>query len=81
MFPFAIEYTEAIDPNKTIIKDIAVKCGFIGNSKSDIPVNYQLTVSRLLAQLCAALTVGYFLVEVEDPGSQDFSQLQRICLV
>ncbi|KAF8610520.1 hypothetical protein BDV93DRAFT_483817 [Ceratobasidium sp. AG-I] len=44
LFPFAINYTEAIDPNKTIIKDIAVKCGFIGNSKSDIPVNYQLTL-------------------------------------
>ncbi|KAG9122827.1 hypothetical protein FRC07_000624 [Ceratobasidium sp. 392] len=44
LFPFSINYTEAIDPNKTIIKDIAVKCGFIGNSKSDIPVKYQLTL-------------------------------------
>ncbi|KAG8695953.1 hypothetical protein FRC09_008831 [Ceratobasidium sp. 395] len=44
LFPFSINYTEAIDPNKTIIKDIAVKCGFIGNTKSDIPVNYKLTL-------------------------------------
>ncbi|KAG9102817.1 hypothetical protein FRC06_001006 [Ceratobasidium sp. 370] len=44
LFPFSINYTEAIDPNKAIIKDIAVKCGFIGNTKSDIPVNYQLTL-------------------------------------
>lgn len=44
LFPFAINYTESIDPNKKIIQDIAVKCGFIGNSKSDIPVNYKLTL-------------------------------------
>ncbi|QRW00193.1 glycoside hydrolase family 28 protein [Ceratobasidium sp. AG-Ba] len=44
LFPFSINYTESIDPNRAIIKDIAVKCGFIGNTKSDIPVNYQLTL-------------------------------------
>jgi hypothetical protein len=47
LFPFSINYTEAVDPNRKIIQDIAVKCGFIGNSKSDIPVDYKLTVSGL----------------------------------
>ncbi|CAE6504568.1 unnamed protein product [Rhizoctonia solani] len=49
LFPFSINYTEAIDPNKKIIQDIAVKCGFIGNSKSDIPVNYSLTLKLKIA--------------------------------
>ncbi|CAE6436798.1 unnamed protein product [Rhizoctonia solani] len=49
LFPFSINYTEAIDPNRKIIQDIAVKCGFIGNSKSDIPVNYSLTLKLKIA--------------------------------
>ncbi|CAE6429303.1 unnamed protein product [Rhizoctonia solani] len=49
LFPFSINYTEAIDPNRKIIQDIAVKCGFIGNSKSDIPVNYRLTLKLKIA--------------------------------
>ncbi|KAF8759131.1 hypothetical protein RHS01_02649 [Rhizoctonia solani] len=49
LFPFSINYTEAIDPNRKIIQDIAVKCGFIGNSKSDIPVDYKLTLKLKIA--------------------------------
>jgi hypothetical protein len=41
-FPFALVYTESIDPNLSILRDIASKC--IGSSKADLTVHYKLTV-------------------------------------
>ena len=38
-------YTKAIDPNLLILQDIATKCGFIGDTKSNIQVNYDLALS------------------------------------
>jgi len=58
LFPFAINYTEAIDPDKTIIKDIAVKCGFIGSSTSDIPVKYQLTLKLKIIGITISPSFG-----------------------
>jgi len=43
-FPFAINYQTSLDPNNKIITDIATKCGFIGGSKSQISVNYKITL-------------------------------------
>jgi len=43
-FPFTISYKKSLDPSSKIIADIATKCGFIGGSKSQITVNYKLTL-------------------------------------
>ncbi|KAL7007024.1 hypothetical protein EMMF5_003250 [Cystobasidiomycetes sp. EMM_F5] len=43
-FPFNIDYTKQLDPNSLILQDIATKCGFIGDQKSNIKVNYDLTL-------------------------------------
>jgi LEA14-like dessication related protein len=44
-FPFTITYLKSLDPNKVILVDIATKCGFIGGTKSQITVNYKITLS------------------------------------
>ena len=44
-FPFTIKYKESLDPNHKIIIDIATKCGFVGSAKTNIKVNYKITVS------------------------------------
>jgi len=43
-FPFTISYKSSLDPNKEILTDIATKCGFIGGTKSQITVNYKITL-------------------------------------
>jgi hypothetical protein len=43
-FPFSINYTTSIDPQNLILLDLAQKCGVVG-SKSNISVNYKITVS------------------------------------
>ncbi|EIN07222.1 hypothetical protein PUNSTDRAFT_53598 [Punctularia strigosozonata HHB-11173 SS5] len=43
-FPISLEYTLADDPNSAILADLATKCGFIGGSKSDITVDYDITL-------------------------------------
>ena len=43
-FPFAINYTTTIDPNGAILTDLANKCGFLGNAKTNLKVNYVLTL-------------------------------------
>ncbi|KAI0256947.1 hypothetical protein BJV78DRAFT_1117445 [Lactifluus subvellereus] len=40
-FPFTLDYTESIDPNRLIIDDLANKCGA---KQQDLTVNYKLTV-------------------------------------
>lgn len=38
-------YTQAIDPNRAVLLDMAEKCGFVGDgARSDIKVNYDLTL-------------------------------------
>ncbi|GAA5930806.1 hypothetical protein JCM1841_000191 [Sporobolomyces salmonicolor] len=41
-FPFAINYTTSYDSDLSVLKDIATKCGFLGNSPSDLTVNYKV---------------------------------------
>ncbi|GAA5868279.1 hypothetical protein JCM1840_005623 [Sporobolomyces johnsonii] len=49
-FPFAINYTTAYDPDLSVLKDIATKCGFLGNSSSDLTVNYKVqTTVKVIA--------------------------------
>ncbi|KAK0239978.1 hypothetical protein EDD85DRAFT_469810 [Armillaria nabsnona] len=43
-FPFAIEYTQANDPNNAILLDLLQKCGILG-TKSNIDVNYKITLA------------------------------------
>jgi hypothetical protein len=42
-FPFSINYTTSYDSDLSVLKDIATKCGFLGNSgTSDLKVNYKV---------------------------------------
>lgn len=43
-FPFALTYKSAEDPQGKVILDLANKCGVTGGQKSNINVNYKLTV-------------------------------------
>lgn len=43
-FPFYIDYQAANDPGGKIILDLATKCGVLGTGKSNIVVNYRLTL-------------------------------------
>jgi len=43
-FPFMIAYQKSLDPNNLILVDIATKCGFIGGSRTQIKVNYKITL-------------------------------------
>jgi len=44
-FPFAVKYKRSEDPGRTIVKDLASRCGLIGSTKQDIQVNYKITLS------------------------------------
>ncbi|BGP22877.1 hypothetical protein JCM10295v2_001768 [Rhodotorula toruloides] len=44
-FPFSINYTTSYDPNLSVLKDIATKCGFLGGQKSQLTVNYKVKTS------------------------------------
>jgi len=43
-FPFTISYKKSLDPNNQILTDIATKCGFIGGNRSQIKVDYKITL-------------------------------------
>src|SRR5260370_20168752 len=43
-FPFAVTYNPLSDASGQVLADIATKCG-VGGQRSDLSVNYQLTVS------------------------------------
>lgn len=43
-FPLSIVYSQAKDPNGAMLKDIADRCGFTGNTKREIDVKYTITV-------------------------------------
>lgn len=47
-FPFSIEYTTTMSSSPQIIADLAQKCGLEGGAVSDITVDYEITVSRVL---------------------------------
>lgn len=42
--PFTLNYTTSIDPNLSILTDIADHCGFGGGSTSQITIDYTLKV-------------------------------------
>ncbi|CAG8490407.1 13700_t:CDS:10 [Acaulospora morrowiae] len=44
-FPFSINYNANLDPEYTILVDIAKKCGIIGNNKTKLEIDYTLTLS------------------------------------
>ncbi|GAA6006391.1 hypothetical protein JCM11491_004938 [Sporobolomyces phaffii] len=42
-FPFSINYTTSYDSDLSVLKDIATKCGFLGNGgQTDLKVNYKV---------------------------------------
>jgi LEA14-like dessication related protein len=43
-FPFTISYKKSLDPSDQILADIATKCGFINGNRSQIKVNYKITL-------------------------------------
>ena len=55
-FPFEITYKKDLDPSNKILVDIATKCGFIGGSKSQITVDYKISVSDSTAQSSRTLS-------------------------
>ncbi|KAJ7741536.1 hypothetical protein DFH07DRAFT_964884 [Mycena maculata] len=44
-FPFSIDYSTSLDPDDKILLDIAEKCGFIGSGKTNIIVDYKITLA------------------------------------
>lgn len=54
-FPFQADYTTTYDPDLTVLKDIASKCGFLTtgatSSVGDIKVNYKLKLSLKVLSL------------------------------
>jgi len=55
-FPFALVYTESIDPNSAIITDIASKC--LGSPPSDLTINYKITVGVRVLMVTIAPTIS-----------------------
>ena len=45
-FPFAINYTTTLDPNRLILVDLAEKCGVTGQ-KSNLSVSYKIKVTSM----------------------------------
>ncbi|KAF8163487.1 hypothetical protein B0H34DRAFT_325584 [Crassisporium funariophilum] len=43
-FPFALTYNSTQDPRSAVILDLASKCGVSGGAKSNIKVNYKITL-------------------------------------
>jgi len=43
-FPFAINYQTSLDPSGKILLDIAEKCGILSPTKSDLQVQYKITL-------------------------------------
>lgn len=50
-FPFDLTYNPSSDASGQVLADIATKCGVGGGQRSDISVNYQLTVSVFLVTM------------------------------
>ncbi|PPQ64644.1 hypothetical protein CVT26_002734 [Gymnopilus dilepis] len=43
-FPFSLQYNSTADPGGAIITDLAKKCGVLGGTKTNIDVNYSITL-------------------------------------
>jgi len=43
-FPFSIVYKQSLDPGNQILTDLATRCGFLGSPKTQIKVNYKITL-------------------------------------
>lgn len=43
-FPFAVTYKGSNDPGSAVFVDLGRKCGLVGDSRSNIIVNYKITV-------------------------------------
>lgn len=44
-FPFAVNYTTALDPNLAVLRDIATRCGFIGGTITQLRINYTIKLA------------------------------------
>jgi len=43
-FPFSIDYLISLDPKGLILADLAEKCGILGTTKTNLSVNYKITL-------------------------------------
>jgi len=59
-FPFMLSYQTTLDPQGKILIDLANKCGVNGGTKSNISVNYKITVSSLLSSSTLILKPIFF---------------------
>ncbi|KAG0666579.1 hypothetical protein C6P46_004245 [Rhodotorula mucilaginosa] len=49
-FPFSINYTTSYDSDRTVLQDIARRCGFLGDAATQLKVNYKVkTEVRVIA--------------------------------
>lgn len=44
-FPFTLSYNSTEDPNGAILSDLATKCGVGGGTRSNLNVDYKISVS------------------------------------
>jgi hypothetical protein len=81
-FPIDITYQTSLDPSNKILVDIATKCGFIGGgAKSQITVNYKITVglgsytsdSQLLTGQYAQIGIRIFCITISPDISNSLS--------
>lgn len=61
-FPFALTYDPSSDTSGQVLADIATKCG-VGGQRSDISVNYKLTVSSDVACYADGLMFSHISLE------------------
>jgi hypothetical protein len=66
-FPFTITYRRSMDPGNRILTDLAKRCGFSGGTKSDIEVQYSITVRAAHTQHVKGLTRVHSTAGLEDP--------------
>ncbi|EPQ58313.1 hypothetical protein GLOTRDRAFT_72623 [Gloeophyllum trabeum ATCC 11539] len=60
-FPFTIAYKASDDPTQAVLSDIAQKCGFGGGAKSNLVVDYKLTLGlRTLAVTVSPIISNQF---------------------
>nr|XP_031857705.1 uncharacterized protein CI109_006865 [Kwoniella shandongensis]KAA5524777.1 hypothetical protein CI109_006865 [Kwoniella shandongensis] len=58
-FPFTLNYTTALDPNRVILNDLIIeKCGITGGSVQDITVDYDLRLKLKVLGLTISPTIS-----------------------
>ncbi|KAL0946645.1 hypothetical protein HGRIS_012839 [Hohenbuehelia grisea] len=57
-FPFAINYKMQNDPSNKVLVDLATKCGFPSGVKSDIAVDYKITLGLRILFITVSPTVS-----------------------